>query len=806
MVVFWSASDWARAILELPAERPAPTRTVLVPHARVIPSLQRELVRLGRADGLVGTQFVPVAEAAAAVLQAAGVPFALGEEAKREARLAALLRGELRLERLDPAELRAGRRWEEALARTLRELEAEGVSPRDLATRGVSPDLPAGPRERDVAAIWAAIERTAGRSLTTPRLLAEAAALLRGAARRWPFEGPVLGVAAGDLSVVERDFLFAIPRLTLGLLAARPRHPGYLARMTALLGPTAGEALATAAPPPATAGAPQTQLSRLGRRLFEAQEEEEEEPAQARDGSVRREVHAGADEELDAAAAWVAAEVARGTPLEELAVIVPALDPWAALLEERLARLPWPDDRPGGGAPIYVPGGLPLCRSGAGAQALAVVRALQERRPVERLAELLPAPPAALAAVARLGATGAPLRQIWPALRALLAAWLPAPGRDAALAAAHAELAPLCEDGVVGALPGPDALEPLARALVACRVPVGRAGGAAVFVGTPRQARGLRFDATRIVGLAEGILPAAPLEGPVLPGGRRTADRGLAPLHDLDRLVRDTRRSLVLSSARRGLDREQRRRSPVLAAVAAALGRPPRKRPAHLALAARPRPDPRALALWQAAARRAARPRLERRALLPAAPEEQLAPVSPDDPPDPPLPAASPPRARGVQSARFDPAFAATVRRAMVLLVRGAADPAAAVQAASLETGLRRLHPHAARDVIRARTALRAEGLWASRGVIVHADYPVAGVLPDGALLIGRVDLVVVTVDELFLLELRIDASSRSLVELQVELEPLRRGADLLRATPLAAGRRIRCGVLFTAEGRLWWA
>lgn len=805
MVVLWSTSDWARVILELPVERPAPTRTVLVPHARVIPSLQRELVRLGRADGLVGTHFVPVTEAAAAVLQAAGVPFALGEEAKREARLAALFRGELRLERLDPAELRAGRRWEEAFARTLRELEAEGVSPRDLAMRGVSPDLPAGARERDVAAIWAAIERTAGRSLTTPRLLAEAAALLRGAARRWPFEGPVLGVAAGDLSVVERDFLFAIPRLTLGLLAARPRHPGYLARMTALLGPTAGEALATAAPPPAAAEAPPTQLARLGRRLFEAQEEEGE-PAQARDGSVRREVHAGADEELDAAAAWVAAEVARGTPLEELAVIVPALDPWAELIEERLARLPWPADRRSGGAPVHVPGGLPLCRSGAGALALAVVRALQERRPVERLAELLPAPPAALDAVARLGATGAPLRQIWPALRALLAAWLPAPGRDAALAAAHAELAPLCEDGVVGALPGPDALEQVARALRACRVPVGRAGGAAVFVGTPRQARGLRFDATRIVGLAEGLLPPAPLEDPVLPGARWSADRTLAALHDLDRLVRDTRRSLVLSSARRGLDREQRRPSPVLAAVAAALGRPPRRRPPHRALAARPRPDPRALAMWQAAARRAAHPRLERRALLPAAPEEQLAPLSADDPPDPPLPSALPPRARGVQSARFDPAFAATVRRAMVLLVRGAADPAAAVQAASLETGLRRLHPHAARDVIRARTALRAEGLWASRGVIVHADYPVAGVLPDGALLIGRVDLVVVTVDELFLLELRLDASSRSLVELQVELEPLKRCADLLRATPLAAGRRIRCGVLFTAEGRLWWA
>jgi len=61
------------------------------------------------------------------------------------------------------------------------------------------------------------------------------------------------------------------------------------------------------------------------------------------DGTVDIEEHAGLESELEAAADWVARQVLDGTPLEDIAVLAPAIDPLAGLLVERLSRLPWPD-------------------------------------------------------------------------------------------------------------------------------------------------------------------------------------------------------------------------------------------------------------------------------------------------------------------------------------------------------------------------------------------------------------------------------------------------------------------------------
>ncbi|EYF01727.1 Hypothetical protein CAP_7862 [Chondromyces apiculatus DSM 436] len=179
----------------------------------------------------------------------------------------------------------------------------------------------------------------------------------------------------------------------------------------------------------------------------------------------------------------------------------------------------------------------------------------------------------ALWGVARLCVEGGPLRQIWPALRSLARRWLILPGGEAMLEAVNTALAPLCTDPKVGTLLGEAALDQVVRTLHAARMPRGRCGDAAVFVGTPRQARGLSFAATRVLGLAEGVLPAAPEEDPVLPGRAYAVDRPLLDLHEIDRAVRDTRRTLVLSAARLGVDGAARMPSPVLLEVAAALGR-----------------------------------------------------------------------------------------------------------------------------------------------------------------------------------------------------------------------------------------
>ena len=44
--------------------------------------------------------------------------------------------------------------------------------------------------------------------------------------------------------------------------------------------------------------------------------------------------------EIEAAADWVAHHVLEGTALEDIAVLVPSIDPLAALVSERLARSP----------------------------------------------------------------------------------------------------------------------------------------------------------------------------------------------------------------------------------------------------------------------------------------------------------------------------------------------------------------------------------------------------------------------------------------------------------------------------------
>ncbi len=44
------------------------------------------------------------------------------------------------------------------------------------------------------------------------------------------------------------------------------------------------------------------------------------------------------------------------TPLGEIAVLVPALDPLAGIVADRIAQLPWQEET----LPVHVAGGLPL--------------------------------------------------------------------------------------------------------------------------------------------------------------------------------------------------------------------------------------------------------------------------------------------------------------------------------------------------------------------------------------------------------------------------------------------------------------
>jgi PD-(D/E)XK nuclease superfamily len=744
-LVLDTAASWADAVAALPARGPLPSRTVLVPSERHAHALRRALASSGRGAALAGTRFLGPLTAAAEVLRAAGVPFSKGEDALRPARLLAHFHEDLRLEHFDPDLFRSTRGWDAAFASAIRELEGAGFSPRDLPMDT--------PQLRDVAAIWAHASAEAGRSLGAARIHLEAAALLGRDPAAWPFRGPALALATGHEEVAVARFLAAIPDATLGLRVSQPVRPRLLVRIERLYGLEASNAIAawsavvggplqtvgagpvavgTGVPgrgspapvggPPAAAGAAgaaggprrPTERDLLATYLF-ADSKVLADPARPRsagpDGTVDLEEHAGVEAELEATAAWVARQVLEARrPLEEIAVLVPAQDPLAQLVADRLERLPFE----GGPLPVYVAAGLPAISTAAGARVLAVLRALASCLSAETLAPVLPAlrlepprgaepagagaagapaePAAAAAAVSpgpgiptdpaaaralraarshlthgeamelaySLGTVGgnaarpegaldwaaraaarvaelelalgharagedsagrdawrlerrlenlraiqpalaglagaafsvvgdAPLALLWSELDAFLRRWLLVPGDGRAILARLAEsLAPACAGAPGRKLTGHDALAVVEERLRALRIPRGRFGSPAVYVGTVQGAAGLEFAAVRVVGLCEGVIPSPPLEDPVLPESARAAlaqaapgrvlalaeDRVAAQVHGLVSAIRGAREVVALSAPRVDLARTEREPASLFIDAAAALARP----------------------------------------------------------------------------------------------------------------------------------------------------------------------------------------------------------------------------------------
>ncbi|MDI7269578.1 MAG: PD-(D/E)XK nuclease family protein, partial [Myxococcota bacterium] len=363
-----------RQLAELPIEGPLPAATVIIPDERAAHALRRELLRLGHGRLLVGTRFVSSFTLARETLAAAGVEFAGGEEDLRPLRLRALFARKPRLGYFDPEQLHAMPGWDEALARTIAEMEAGGLTPEDLLRSGHK-------RAADVGTLWREIDRSAGDSWSTARVMLEAAGLL-GSFR--PVHGPVLAAVTGHETTVHAAFLRALPRCTLVVFGARPLRDEHVARVGLLFGDEVAAALRGAQAPPAGS----TDRDRLAASLFEPIEISMHAGRPATfDHSVSLEQHAGIEDEIEAAADWVAREIVEHrTPLEEIAVLLPGLDPLAGFLADRLARLPWKD----GTLPVHVAGGLPATGAAAGVRILAILRALREFLPANLVAALLP--------------------------------------------------------------------------------------------------------------------------------------------------------------------------------------------------------------------------------------------------------------------------------------------------------------------------------------------------------------------------------------------------------------------------------
>jgi hypothetical protein len=218
--------------------------------------------------------------------------------------------------------------------------------------------------------------------------------------------------------------------------------------------------------------------------------------------------------------------------------------------------------------------------------------AARERGRLERtLANLRAVRPAldALVDVERAVLGGEPLAAVAGALGAFLSRWLLLPGEGASLPARLAEaLAPSCGGALGKALHGEDALEVVERHLFALRVPHGRFGAPAVYVGTVAGAAGIDFTAVRVVGLCEGVLPSAQREDPIVPGALREAleraapgrvlpraeDRVTAQVHALALAVQGARAAVALSAPRVDLAGTEREPASIFVDAGAALARP----------------------------------------------------------------------------------------------------------------------------------------------------------------------------------------------------------------------------------------
>lgn len=378
MRVCWSVGEITGAIAGGPVTGPLAVRTVIVPSVRVGQAIRREMARTCAPAALVGTRFVTAAVLAGEVLEAAGVELVSGEEARRVGRVAEALRGGIALEYFDAALARETPGWEEAFARTIGELERAGLRAASLLEAATSA------RERDVAKIWAAVDASAGRSWTSARALGDAAARLRaGEGVTAIDDGPYLAVLTGGEHAAGAAFLQAIPRIQRLILGARPVSPAFLTRIETLWGAADAECIRAAEPPRAH----DTRRAALASWLFEEPEVRAAAaaPAPPADETVLFEEHAGAEDELETAAEWVMREVLeRRTPLGDIAILLPELDLLAAVLVARIARIPAP------GVAVHVAGGLPLSATASGARALAILNALAEGLPPERLVDILP--------------------------------------------------------------------------------------------------------------------------------------------------------------------------------------------------------------------------------------------------------------------------------------------------------------------------------------------------------------------------------------------------------------------------------
>lgn len=157
---------------------------------------------------------------------------------------------------------------------------------------------------------------------------------------------------------------------------------------------------------------------------------------------------------------------------------------------------------------------------------------------------------------------------------------------------------------------------------------------------------------------------------------------------------------------------------------------------------------------------------------------------------------------------RYGALFGETVHRTIGLVMRDPIRPVdQLVKEVASRTGLSDHLEEAERDVVRAIEALRAEKLLRQPGTSLRLEYPVVGLSDEGKMLVGYVDLVSVAEDRLDVIDFKTDAppaGDPGQTHPQY-VEQVRIYGRLLKSAGLCDTGSLRCGLLFTAEGRVRW-
>lgn len=390
--IFVSPVAWIGRRLESLPQQPVRRAVVLVAAERQAHAIRRHVcVERGRPEHLAGVLFLRPVEFARELLARAGyVRTAAWEDVRRLRVLELFESGALSdsLRYFSAEQLRSGQGYVDAFARTIADLEASGLDPSlavAVADGLAGQDRQAADRLHDVAVTWKAADANRGIAATDAQFLAEAAELAVHRPELVAPFGSIFAVLAASPWTTLLRFLRALPACHVVFQEARPLRTGTQ-RWRQML-PVSGDSGPSERPVPAD-----SELDLVQNFLF-ALPEVLTDPRRPRsrgpDGTVDLEEYPSIEDEIEAAATWVTEQIAAGTPLEQIALVVPEVDAYAPLLSDRLARLT--PDSTQNAIRVYVAGGLALVAFPAGMRLHGVLQAVARGLEAEATIRVLPA-------------------------------------------------------------------------------------------------------------------------------------------------------------------------------------------------------------------------------------------------------------------------------------------------------------------------------------------------------------------------------------------------------------------------------